>query len=92
MKISTIEDEPAIHSRPGWKCDVVLTISNSGDRDLEDPEAPGSGAMDAIWDVHVTVPGHSSQTVRLPVGWNPTGCNSAGSLAFHDWRSWSSKN
>lgn len=49
-KIGSYQGQPAVHSRPGWKCDIELTITNSGSRSVEvrSVEAallgPGGGA------------------------------------------------
>lgn len=33
-KVTHHDSQPAIHSRPGWRCDVRLTISNDSDHDV----------------------------------------------------------
>lgn len=33
-KVSDYQSQPAIHSRPGWRCDVLLSIRNEGDHDV----------------------------------------------------------
>lgn len=33
-KVSDYHSHPAIHSRPGWRCDVLLSIRNESDHDV----------------------------------------------------------
>jgi hypothetical protein len=33
-KVSDYHSQPAIHSRPGWRCDVIVSVRNESDHDV----------------------------------------------------------